>query len=313
MTNHFSSTRRAFLGSVAGGVFSITASGRILADDEPSGKPAFSFGAITDAQYADQPAGGTRFYLNSRKKLSECVEAFNRMELAFVIHLGDFIDRDFASFDTVLPIYNRLSAPHYCALGNHDFSVADELKAKVTGKLGMKSNYYSFVVRDWRFLVLDGNDVGVLANLPGSAKHKQAEAMLAKLKAAKVPNAQSWNGAIGEKQMQWLRDELAKAEKAAQRTVVFCHFPVYPKNVHNLWNDAEVVQVLESSASTVAYINGHNHAGNYGVRKGIHYLTLKGMVETADTTAYATVDPSTRSLNVDGVEREPDRTLTVRP
>ena len=35
-----------------------------------------------------------------------------------------------------------------------------------------------------------------------------------------------------------------------------------------------------------AYIYGHNHAGNYGRRDTIHYLTLKGMVDT-EQTSYA--------------------------
>ncbi len=60
-----------------------------------------------------------------------------------------------------------------------------------------------------------------------------------------------------------------------------------PAAAHNLWNDTELIGVLESHTCVVAYINGHNHAGGYGLKNGIHYLTVPGMVETPDTTAYA--------------------------
>ena len=44
-----------------------------------------------------------------------------------------------------------------------------------------------------------------------------------------------------------------------------------------------------------AYVNGHNHEGNYGVDTGIHYLTLKGMVDTHETS-YAIFN-----INSDGI------------
>jgi hypothetical protein len=40
---------------------------------------------------------------------------------------GDFIDRDFESFDVVGPIFNKLRMPKYHVLGKHDFSVEDHL------------------------------------------------------------------------------------------------------------------------------------------------------------------------------------------
>ena len=67
------------------------------------------------------------------------MEHYNKLNLSFVVHLGDFIDRDFESFDKVVPIYNRLKAPHYHVLGNHDFEVADDKKALVPTKLGLKT------------------------------------------------------------------------------------------------------------------------------------------------------------------------------
>ena len=62
----------------------------------------------------------------------------------------------------------------------------------------------------------------------------------------------------------------------------------------------------------VAWINGHNHAGNFGTRAGVPYVTLQGMVETRDTTADAFADIHPDRLILRGVGREPSRELVFR-
>lgn len=62
------------------------------------------------------------------------------------MHLGDFIDRDWKSFDVVVPIYDQLKAPHYHVLGNHDFSVAENKKVEVPKRLGLTSRYIALSV-----------------------------------------------------------------------------------------------------------------------------------------------------------------------
>jgi manganese-dependent ADP-ribose/CDP-alcohol diphosphatase len=223
--------------------------------------------------------------------------------------LGDFIDRDFHSYDRLLPVFNRLKAPRHHVLGNHDFSVAADQLNEVAAKLGMPAGYYAFHNHGWRFIILDGNDVSLYARAPGSREYQEAQAILESLKQRKATNAQTWNGAIGKAQLVWLDRELGDADKAGERTIVFCHFPVYPDNVHNLWNSEEVVRTLESHPSVVAYMNGHNHAGNYGQKGGIHYVTLPGMVETERTTAYAVVQVRSAQLWVEGFGRTGDRKL----
>ena len=64
--------------------------------------------------------------------------------------------------------------PAYHALGNHDFDVADEYKAKVPERMGMKSKYYDFKVEGWRFIVLDGNDVSFHAYPKDSLEYQNA-------------------------------------------------------------------------------------------------------------------------------------------
>ena len=266
------------------------------------------FGAIADCQYADADTRGKRHYRLAAKKLEQAVEAFNADDgLDFVIHLGDFIDRDFKSYATVRPIFDRLNTTRYHLLGNHDYDVADELKSKVPATLGLKDRYYEFEIGRWRFIVLDGNEFSTLAHPKGSEIWKKAEAF----RTSHRPALATYCGAIQQQQIDWLKGKLGAARKADQRAIIFCHYPLTPEGHHNLWNDTEMLELLKGHRDVVAaWINGHNHAGGYEQRDGIHYLTLKGMLDTTEN-AFATIEVSDDKIRVDGHHREPDRTLKL--
>jgi len=268
---------------------------------------SFSFGVIADCQYRAEAGSGIRKYPISDQKLKECVGYFNALDLNYVIHLGDFIDKDISSFDVVGPIYNQLVMSKYHVLGNHDFSVADELKDQVPHILGLTSRYYDFKMENWRFIVLDGNDISFHAYPNASSDYEYAEEYYVK------NNIESpkWNGALSQKQMDWLKGTLEKASKLGEHVILYCHFPVFPENVHNLWNAAEVVELLEEYDCVKAFMNGHNHEGNYGIKKGIHYVTLHGMVDT-DETSYAVIKIEDDKLVVNGFGREQNRELPLR-
>ena len=278
-----------------------------LAQKRNATKYKFSFGAIADCQYCAGPNRGSRHYASSAGKLKECVAELNKHDLEFVIHLGDFIDRDYSSFDKVLPIYQSLQMPAYHALGNHDFEVADKWKSKVPERMGMKSKYYDFSIDDWRFIVLDGNDVSFHAYPKDSLEYREAEVYYRENKIS-LPR---WNGAVGKKQVAWMRKILETAEAKGEKVILYCHFPVYPADPHNLWNAKELISILEKFSCVKAYINGHNHKGKYGQKNGIHYLTLKGMVET-ESNAYSIIGVHQGKLKVTGYGREPERSLLLK-
>jgi 3',5'-cyclic AMP phosphodiesterase CpdA len=297
-------SRRAFLEATT-----LTAAGLLVSTRLLGAEDTLRFGLVADAQYADVPAAGARHYRKSLDKLRSCVEEFNRQDLDFAIHLGDFIDRSFASYADILPIYRELKAPGYFALGNHDFGVTDAEKAKITETLGMESRYYDFTVKGWRFAVLDGNEVSLQGTAKGTPERTAAEKILADMTARKAPHARPYNGGVSAAQLAWLDKVLAEADAKSQPAVVFCHFPVYPMNALNLWNREEVIAVLESHPCVVAYINGHDHAGNYGAKEGIHYLTVNGMVDTPDTTAYGVAVRNGDGLDIAGAGRLETRAL----
>ena len=272
----------------------------------------FSIGLVADAQYADVPDKGTRFYRASIGKLGAAVEHFNRTDLAFCVHLGDLIDREWRSFDEITRPLSASRHRWHQLLGNHDFDVLDTEKPRVPERLGMKWRYGAFDHGGLRFVVLDTNDLSTYAHPAGAPERAAAERELARLQAAKVRQAKPWNGGVGVEQLAWFDRELTAARKNGQRVIVFAHHPVWPDNDHNVWNAPEVLAVLDRHPHVVAWFNGHNHAGAFGERNGVSFVTLKGMVETAATTAYAITRFLPDRLILEGQGREPSRELKFR-
>ncbi len=312
-------SRRAFLQALAGGglCLGLDPARPLFPPPPKEEEPLFSFGAVADAQFADAPPRGTRFYRKSPAKLRAAVKELNARKPDFSIHLGDFIDRDFKSFKTMIPIWKGLKGPRYHVLGNHDFNVADKEKALVVPRLGLDrlgpgKGYYSFAWKGWRFLVLDGNAQSLQRFPKGTPSWKAAAARLKKAVKRMALNAMPWNGALGKEQWTWMVKELDRAAKKKEKVILFSHFPVYPANIHNQWDDKEIVKLLDGRENVFAWIDGHNHAGNYGWHGGVHYLNLPGMVETPDTTAYALVKVYSDRLVVEGYGRTPSRRLAGR-
>jgi 3',5'-cyclic AMP phosphodiesterase CpdA len=275
-------------------------------------KKAIKFGVVADIQYHPGESLGTRYYSASLDKLKEALSEFRKVKVQFVVNLGDTIDHHIQTFDGVVPLFKLLKAPVYHVIGNHDFDIQPGNEARVLPALGLKDSYYAFNKRRWRFIILDGFDLRYPFPADETLK-RESEALYWRLRAQGKEHAQRWNGGISLKQIAWLEYELEEAEKTRKNVLVLCHFPILPEAAHNLWNDAEVVTILEKHRSIKAYFCGHNHAGDYALQNGIHYLTFQGIVETPDQNAFAIVTLEKDAIKVRGFGREPNRTLKILP
>ena len=275
-------------------------------------RPLVRFGVVADPQYAPVPPSRTRFFANSLWKLSVAVDAFNQQELDFVVTLGDVIDRHAQSFQHILPIYRELRAEHRVVLGNHDFSVHRDYLETVPTFLGLAERHYEFTVGGVRFIALDGNDLSLYANREGTDGYAASRAMYDALVAADAPNAQRPNGGLSLAQLAWLRARLDAARAEGLPVVVLSHFPAAPAGGSlNLWNADDVVMMLGEYDNVLAYLNGHDHAGNYAQVDGIHYVTFEGMVDTPAETAYGVVEIYPDRLVIEGEGRLTDRELPL--
>lgn len=303
-------TRRRFL-AATGPTLAAIGSGSAQKSGDQDGKPLFSFGLMADCQYADADRVGSRFYRESRPKLTEAVSELNRHELAFSFHLGDFIDKDFKSFADLKPITAKLRSPLHHALGNHDFDVADEFKARVPAELGLNRTYYAIRKAGYRFLVIDTTEVSTYRYGPGDPRTSEAEAELRKIAGARLPYAQNWNSRVSDAQLTWLTTQLEEASAAGESVLVLGHHPVVPEEVHCTWNRAALHDLFKQHKCCKAYFNGHRHSGGYALKDGVHYLTLHGMLDTAQN-AFATARLFPSRLEIRGFARQPSRTLEFR-
>ena len=294
-----------------------TGLGLTQATESPSQDAApFAFALVADVQYGDKPAAGARRYADSLARLEAAVEDWSDESLAFTVQLGDVIDGvdddalERRDLRRVLERFARAPQPVHHVVGNH---CLDLPRAELVDTLGLDRSWYSFSRGAWRFLVVDSVWVSTAGRTEDDPFALDAARFLEV--EAEAPNARPWNGSLGPAQRAWLADELQLAASAGQRVVVFSHLPVHVDSAAPgtlLWDQREVLAILERAPAFHAWIAGHHHSGGYAERAGRHFLTLRGMVEApAGDNAYAVVQVGPTGLTVDGRGHALDRNLAL--
>ncbi|MBT3604651.1 MAG: alkaline phosphatase [Candidatus Latescibacteria bacterium] len=248
---------------------------------ESKPKKMMHFGMVTDMHYADADTRGVRHYRESLPKLEECITFMNEQKVSFLIELGDLKDQGpdakeadtLTYLETIEAAFSKFEGPRYHVLGNHDMdSISKEqflARAENTG-INKEASYYSFDQAGLHFVVLDA------CYTTDGADYDHGNFSW------KDPN-------IPQKQCDWLKEDLASTSKP---TLVFVHQLLDGETSHCVKNAAQVRQILQDSQKVLAAFHGHNHVGQYSHIEGIHYYTLKAVVEGSgeENNSYATVD-----------------------
>jgi 3',5'-cyclic AMP phosphodiesterase CpdA len=260
-----------------------------------------TFGVITDAHYADRDTAGTRHYRDSRAKVRQAVDAFIEAEPAFCVHLGDFVDKgesveaELSYLATIEAEYARFPGPRHYVFGNHD--VAALTKAQFLANCAARERYYSFDCSfvnggGYHFVVLDA-----CYNGDGSDYE---------------PDNFTWTETyIPAREREWLRDDLAGTELP---TVVLAHQRLDADDDPHGVRDAGLTRaILEASGKVRAVLQGHDHRGAHNEIEGIHYVTLKAIVEGPglENNAYAMVRLSPGRIEIHGTGRQESLDLTA--
>ncbi|MDR2981736.1 MAG: metallophosphoesterase [Puniceicoccales bacterium] len=271
-------------------------------------KPIVKFGLIADIQYGDCEANGNRFYRESLDKLSECVADLNQENVQFTVNLGDVVDRSPSDFEPVLSRLSQLNSKVYSTTGNHDYGGIKN-NEELFQKLGMPSEYYSFSKGNWRFIMLNTNEVSSYSNVSGTWKEQELTSMREQIKKAGKKNGQPWNGGISSRQMNWLRDELISAQGRKMHVLVFAHHPLYPDMGLTALNSEDILNLLSEYPCVKGVISGHHHTGAFGTYKNIPCITTEGMVETKEANAYGIVSIFEDKITLTGKGRTKSYTL----
>ncbi|AWB82192.1 serine/threonine protein phosphatase [Corynebacterium yudongzhengii] len=206
----------------------------------------------------------------------------------FAVHTGDLVETAQVEDEWVdnldMSVENNLNLPHAFVSGNHDeYSVRweeepllesfnDHLNVPAANDAINGGSYYSFDHSGIHFTVLNTND------------NKESE-----------DNPEE--GAIGQEQMEWARQDIEQArENGANWIVLAYHKPVYSASYHALQD--EDVQVTREDFVKMAdelgadlVLQGHDH----------HLTRTKSLVYTPDNFAYGEVE-DTEKTEIDGTE-----------
>lgn len=223
--------------------------------------PAIRIGLLTDLHYADKDPKGSRHYRETLAKLEEAGTFFESRSPDFVVELGDLIDAA-ADVPTEMGYLKRIGAAfasiaktRHHVLGNH--CVDTLTKTEFLGEVGQERSFYSFDAGGFHFIILDAcfrsDGVGY--------ERKNFD----------------WKDAnLPAEELEWLRADLSQAKDGV---IVFAHQRLDTDDVHAARNAAEVRSILEASGKVRAVFQGHSHKNALSDLGGIHYVTLRAMVE----------------------------------
>jgi predicted phosphodiesterase len=260
------------------------------------------FGMVTDPHYADREPNGTRFYRESLQKMQECVDVMNGSNTDFLIELGDLKDENSPSnemetlrfLDTIEGVFQKYNGPSYHVFGNHDLdSISKEqfLSRVINTGIEKDKSYYSFQHGGVKFIVLDA-----CFKKDGSPyDHGNFD----------------WTDTnISPEQLQWLRDEL---DQSTMPVTVFVHQLLCGSGNVYIKNAEAVRKVLEDSKKVLAVFHGHHHVGDYQFINGIHYYTLKAVVEGSgyDNNSYAIVNINADGIKIEGYRKAVSKQLEL--
>ncbi len=274
-------TRRDWLRVSGFGMLSLLSKASIGAGTIGESAAKLRFGIVTDCHYSDRASQGRRHYNESIAKMRECVELMKDQDVDFLMFGGDMIDKGepdttenvLTNLQAIEATYATFKGPRYHVLGNHDMDSLS--KAQFLGtveRTGIEghSGYYSFDLKGVHFVVLDACFTSDGTNYDSSNFH--------------------WTDAnVPQQQLNWLKRDLAATSKPV---IVFIHQLLDGSGHHYVNNALAVRQILEGHPRVLGVFQGHQHAGQYNHLGGVHYYTLRGMVEGSGETnsAYAIVD-----------------------
>jgi hypothetical protein len=274
-------TRRQFLKVSSSVIAGLSIDPYFAFGREKSAKIRTTFGIVADSHYADTDHRGSRYFRETIPKMQECVALMNQLKVDFLIELGDFKDQDrppdkqntLSYLETIERLFQQFSGPRYHVLGNHDLdslSKKEFLKAVDNTGIPSHSSYYAFDLKGMHFIVLDAN-----FKSDGSSYENG--------------NFKWHDTNIPARQIEWLKADLKSTRKPV---IAFVHQQLDCEGDLCVNNAKEVRSILERSGKTLAVFQGHNHRGHYSRLAGIHYYTLKAMVEGSGShnNAYAVVE-----------------------
>mmetsp|Transcript_111776 Transcript_111776/g.193223 ORF Transcript_111776/g.193223 Transcript_111776/m.193223 type:complete len:390 (+) Transcript_111776:78-1247(+) len=269
----------------------------------------FSFGVIADVQWADSEDGFNfkrtvrRHYRGALKQLEAAVSWWKGQQPTFVVQLGDLIDGKNAQAgqsQTALDGATRLLSTLTCRvvhlIGNHELYNFDRstLATKIDTRPSPDNReFFAFQpAQGWRVLVLDSYHESLMGWPEDDERKRRAERTLAENNPNDLAKGDNWfkglhglerrfvpfNGALGQQQLKWLRQELNSAAAARERVILLSHAILHPcacDGTTMIWDYPQALEAIRENRNVAMVICGHDHKGGYHCDEhGVHHITL---------------------------------------
>lgn len=205
-------------------------------------KEVLSFGLLTDLHH-DLIRDGT-------SRVDAFIEEMNRVKPDFIMQMGDFCTPKPAN-KTLMAAWERFEGAKYHVIGNHDVDGGFN-HHQVVDFWKSQGIYYSFNLKGYHFIVLNGNEL---------SENEKSE---------------GYPRSISRNQYNWLKDDL---EGTNLPVLIFCHQGI-DNDLDGIREGAILRLLFEKTnkkagfSKVKAVFSGHNHEDYHNLYNGINYIQI---------------------------------------
>ena len=168
--------------------------------------------------------------------------------------------------DDFIKIINKLDAPYYLVLGNHDVAKSKKLSKEQYAEIVHANNLlwlrkkwnYTFKKKGYTFIVVDG----AKEVIPGPVGYYRADTL------------------------EWLDKQLSKNHN--RPVVIFQHYPVVDApefngarlKTHKTYQPEKYFEVLNKHNNVLAVISGHFHINSETMQNGVYHISTPTLLRT---------------------------------
>lgn len=201
------------------------------------------------------------------KVLEETVKDINKLKgVSFVVFTGDNLNNPNPEYlPDFVKIINKLKAPYYLVLGNHDVFKNKNLSKEQYNDIVRDNNLfwfhkgwnYTFKKNGYTFIVVDG----AKEIIPGPV------------------------GYYREDTLKWLDKQLYK--NAKKPVIIFQHYPIidapeFPGSrlkTHRTYKPEKYFEMLSKHHNVLAVISGHFHINSESMKDGVYHISSPTLLD----------------------------------
>ncbi len=220
---------------------------------------AIKFVQVTDTHFDSKNS-------YSGEVLKRTVQDINRLkDVSFVVFTGDNLNNPNAEdLDDFIKIINKLKAPYYLVIGNHDVFKSKNLSKERYNEIVRENNIfwfhrkwnYLFRKKGYTFIVVDG----AKEIIPGAVGYYRADTL------------------------EWLDKQLTKNQK--KPVIIFQHYPIIDApefgssrlKTHRTYQPEKYFDMLDLHDNVIAIISGHFHVNSEMMRNGVYHISTPSLL-----------------------------------